>query len=132
MVDEITHWANQVATEQDADVLLYNGEISWDWTPNENVIDMCKCCAQNRPNVVIILVSHGGDPDAAYRISRCLQHNYQKVIVYIPGFCKSAGTLIAIGGSEIVMSDHGQLGPLDVQIEKPDELFKSGSGLDEI
>lgn len=41
----------------------------------------------------------------------------------------SAGTLVAIGAHEIVLSDHGILSPLDVQVRKPDELGEMSSGL---
>jgi len=44
--------------------------------------------------------------------------------------CKSAGTLLAIGGDHIVMGDYGELGPLDVQLTKKDELMSASSGLD--
>jgi hypothetical protein len=38
--------------------------------------------------------------------------------------------LVAVGVDEIVLSDFGEFGPLDVQIGKKDELFDSTSGLD--
>lgn len=65
----------------------------------------------------------------AYRISRCFQSCYEKFTVVVAGWCKSAGTLICIGASEIVMGDMGELGPLDVQLAKPDELGTIASGL---
>ena len=123
--------AEEVADERDADVVFYNGEITWNWTPGENFIDMCEG-SKSRSSAMLILVTQGGDPDAAYRIARCLQHKYEKFTVFVPGYCKSAGTLLAIGAHEIVMSDHGELGPLDIQLSKPDELFEAGSGLDSI
>ena len=43
--------------------------------------------------------------------------------------CKSAGTLVAVGADEIILSDLGELGPLDVQLGKKDELFEVTSGL---
>lgn len=45
-------------------------------------------------------------------------------------FCKSAGTLIAIGANELAIGDLGELGPLDVQVSKPTEILERGSGLD--
>jgi hypothetical protein len=50
-------------------------------------------------------------------------------VVIISGSCKSAGTIVATGADEIVMSDNGELGPLDVQMTKPDELWQNESGL---
>jgi hypothetical protein len=82
-----------------------------------------------RPNVFFVLVTGGGDADAAYRMARCLQNYYRRVIVFVPGLCKSAGTVVLIGAHELVMSDQGELGPLDVQMQKTDELFELSSGL---
>jgi hypothetical protein len=77
----------------------------------------------------MILVTNGGDAHAAYRIARCLQRNYKRVIVFIPGWCKSAGTLLAVGAHELVVSDYGEIGPLDVQLRKTDEILEVTSGL---
>ena len=76
-----------------------------------------------------MLVTTGGDPDCAYRIARCLQAKYEEFILYVSGCCKSAGTLVAIGAHCLVVSDHGELGPLDVQMSKKDELWETQSGL---
>ena len=45
------------------------------------------------------------------------------------GYCKSAGTLVALGAHELVIGDCGELGPLDVQMSKEDELGATRSGL---
>jgi len=49
--------------------------------------------------------------------------------IFISGICKSAGTLVTIGASELVMTDCAELGPLDVQFGKPDEIGEYISGL---
>jgi ClpP class serine protease len=41
----------------------------------------------------------------------------------VSGYCKSAGTLIALGANELAFGEHGELGPLDVQIAKRDEVL---------
>ena len=118
--------ANKLSEEVDADILIYNGELqrSWDTT----VIELCSE-RNRRPNVILYLVTEGGDPDAAFRIAACLQKKYQKFIISIPGYCKSAGTIVAIGAHEVIVSDNGELGPLDVQLAKQDELWQFSSGL---
>lgn len=78
----------------------------------------------------LFLATYGGDPDAGFRIARGLRHHYEKLTIIVPSFCKSAGTLLAIGADELVISDLGELGPLDMQLKKPDELFDMSSGLD--
>lgn len=121
--------AAQIAEKQDADIILYNGGI---FRPcDEQLIRECIARGKSgrRSNVILILVTGGGDPDAAYRIARCLQRNYTKFTLYVSGICKSAGTLIAVGAHELVISDHGELGPLDIQMAKKDEFFASQSGL---
>ncbi len=69
------------------------------------------------------------DADVAYRIARCLQHRYERITAVISGQCKSAGTLLAIGAHELAFSDHGELGPLDVQLRKADDMWAATSGL---
>lgn len=77
----------------------------------------------------LILVTNGGDANAAYKIGRYLQQKYESVTVVISGLCKSAGTLLAISASELVFTPYGELGPLDVQTLKPDSPFDLRSGL---
>ena len=81
-------------------------------------------------NCILIISTFGGDPDSAYVIARMLKHVYKKFYIYIFGVCKSAGTLLVLGADEIIMSHRGELGPLDVQVLKDDELIISSSGLD--
>jgi len=84
-----------------------------------------------RQRVCIVLVTNGGDPDAAYRIARAAAHHYsQQIDVLIPDSCKSAGTLLCIGATRLIFGDRGELGPLDIQLSNPDEMFDSMSGLD--
>lgn len=78
-----------------------------------------------------IMRTYGGDPDAGFRIARALGHYYPEgVTMMVPSFCKSTGTLIAIGAKELVIFDSGELGPLDIQLQNRDEAFEMSSGLD--
>lgn len=81
-------------------------------------------------NCTIFLITSGGDPDAAYRIGRCLQHSYENVRLVVPWYCKSAGTLVCMAAHELVISDLGELGPLDVQLLRKDEVGDRSSGMD--
>ena len=118
--------ADIVAEQLDADVILYNGFLHR--PQDELLIGECtKRC--RRENVLLVLVTPGGDADPAYRIAKCLQTKYKRFFLYVSGYCKSAGTLVAIGAHELIISDHGELGPLDVQLSKEDELGERRSGL---
>ena len=122
---ELEEIIESVSSSLNADVLFYNGPI--ERPSDQNIID--KCISRNRKeNILLILVTYGGDADPAFRIAKCLQTKYEKFIFYASGYCKSAGTLIALGANEIIFSDHGELGPLDVQMNKKDDLFSLQSG----
>lgn len=118
--------ANQLAEENDADVILVNA--SMERGKESQFIEACGK-AKRRSNAIVIIVTQGGDADVAYRIGRCLQQRYTRFTAIISGQCKSAGTLLAIGAYELAFSDHGELGPLDVQLRKADDMWANTSGL---
>lgn len=109
----------------DADVFLYSGAID-----RKGAHDIMEVTSKSgSKNVVLFLCTFGGDPNAAYRIAKRLQTKYEKFYLYVYGFCKSAGTLIAIGSDEIIMSDNAEFGPLDIQVSDGEELGRLSSGL---
>ncbi len=119
--------ANRVAEEHDADVLFLSGDLD---LPNDRkFIEMCDKRSSKRPNAFIIPVTHGGSANVAYRLARCLQRQYDQITACVPGPCGSGGTLLVIGAHNLIITDHGTLGPLDVQIRKADELGEMTSGL---
>ena len=118
--------ADEIAVEGNCDIILLNGPIG---RPLDiQFINLCNS-RRRRPNVLFVLVTEGGDADPSYRIARCLQENYDNFAFFVSGYCKSAGTLIALGAKELIIGDCGELGPLDVQMSKEDELGETRSGL---
>lgn len=123
----------EVSDALDADLFLYSGPLY------QPIVDNFISCVEEadpkrrengKSNAVLILTTHGGDADAAYIMARLLQNTYEKLYLMLFGYCQSAGTLIALGATEIIMSHRGRLGPLDVQLPKQDELVRRNSGLD--
>lgn len=113
------------------DVFLYYGEISREgYGLLSSAIESRIAEGKKADKVCLILVTLGGDPHAAFRIARTLRHHYSFLDILIPHLCKSAGTLICIAADRLIFGDRGELGPLDVQIFKPDELSEVMSGLD--
>lgn len=127
--DVAEHPVAVVERELDADILLYNGPI--DYESFYQLLDYTKA-ARKRPNVLLILSTRGGNADAAYRIARCLTSRYKRLTLLIVGMCKSAGTLVALAADELIIAESGELGPLDIQLRKRDEIIEFGSGLDTI
>jgi hypothetical protein len=59
----------------------------------------------------------GGSGEAAEEIVRFLHKKFIKQVNFvIAGEAKSAGTLMALGGNKIFMTDSGSLGPIDAQV----------------
>jgi hypothetical protein len=134
--NDIATQAAKVESDFHADVLLYFGPIVRNW--DDYIIDIC-AAKNKKKNVLLILTTLGGDAHAAYRIARGLHQNYHRnradgtkegeVIIYVPSCCTSAGTLITLAADRLILSSHSELGPLDVQIRKPDEVGERTSGL---
>ena len=125
---------SKVSDEYDADVLCYMGNLF----PNRDreVLRLCRSRQRKRKNLVLILATPGGSADSAYRISHCLQRSYSeegggsgRFYLYAPDFCKSAGTILALGADNIIMSQVAELGPIDVQLRKEEEVGEWASGL---
>lgn len=117
---------NKIAAAEKADILVYCGQISHQGFQELRTQMKSRRMAEN---LVLLLGTAGGDPDAAYRIMRCLHHRYKKIAAMIPYYCKSAGTLMVIGADTLVMPDNSELGPIDMQVAKHDELFDQSSSL---
>ncbi|MFG6458724.1 SDH family Clp fold serine proteinase [Roseateles sp. BYS96W] len=94
------------------------------------VLEKNKQNGGTRKKCTVFLTTYGGDAHAGFRVARCLRHHYKSVRLVVTSYCKSAGTLIAIGADELAIGDVGELGPLDVQVSKPSEILERGSGLD--
>lgn len=86
-----------------------------------------------RGSVALILDSRGGYAHDAYRIAALLRHATAPaaVRILVPNKAKSAGTLLALGASELYMGQEAELGPLDVQIGE-DALDPKHSALNEV
>lgn len=108
------------------DVFLYNGDLE-----RGSDLEFIKLvhAEKSSEDCLLVLVTGGGSPDAAYKIARYLQNRYSSFKVLISGWCKSAGTLLAIGAEELIFTPYGELGPLDVQMVKADKLTGMESGL---
>lgn len=98
---------DQLAGRLNADVYAVTAGIT-DRCGNR-FIEVVRGIKNKRENAILILTTQGGSADAAYQMARCVKKHYKKFTLFVFGHCKSAGTLIAVGADEIVMSEFGQL-----------------------
>jgi hypothetical protein len=109
------------------DLISYAGQITR--AGYEKLCD--ELAAKKKSSVaLLVLTTPGGDPHAGFRIARALGHCYDHFDALVPRYCKSAGTLIVIGARTIYMDDMSELGPLDIQVKKGDEIIGQNSGLE--
>lgn len=115
-----------------SDLYVFSGMIQGVHERNtgDRFVDLVLRKEVRKPKAAVFFTTYGGDPDSAFRIARCLTKNYDEFRLLVAGPCKSAGTLVALGARDIGFAATGELGPLDVQMAKPDEIALSGSGLD--
>lgn len=77
-------------------------------------------------SIDLMLHTFGGDVDAAEKLISMLRAavaSTASLRVIVPDVAKSAGTLMALGANEIVMSDTSELGTIDPQL-----VLKDGKG----
>ena len=108
----------------DCDVILFQGGVrSGIYVTCKNVIRK-QVASSHNSRVLVVIGTSGGDPHEAFRMMRLLQECYKVIDVVILGWCYSAGTLFALGANTIYMAVGANLGPLDVQLRKEDDLSR--------
>lgn len=112
----------------ECDLFLYSGPLTYKET--SVFVDLVYRRQIHRTHCILFLTTPGGDPHAAYRMARVIRTHYATFRLGVFGQCKSAGALVAAGAHELIMAETGELGPLDVQMTKQDELVPNSSGLD--
>ena len=70
-------------------------------------------------SIDLFVFTHGGDTLAGFGLSRLLREYANQVNLLVPDCCHSAGTLIALGCNQIVMTRAATLSPIDPSIIRP-------------
>ena len=72
----------------------------------------------------LILETPGGAGEVAEDIVRMIRKKYDDVAVIVPGWAKSAGTIIAMAADEILMGPTSALGPIDARLSWQGKRFR--------
>lgn len=78
----------------------------------------------------LIIETPGGSGEVAEDIVKLLRNKYDDIAVIVPGWAKSAGTIIAMSGNEILMEPGSALGPIDAQLTWQGKTFSAQALLD--
>ena len=79
-----------------------------------NVQDILR--ESNEDKIDFYIETPGGSGEAAEEIAKFLRKKFNEVNFIIAGEAKSAGTILALSGDNIYMTDTGSLGPIDAQV----------------
>lgn len=81
-------------------------------------------------DVDLILETPGGSAEVAEDIVKFLRNRFSRIGIIIPGTAKSAGTIMAMAGDEILMGPTSSLGPIDAQVSHQGKIFSAAAFLD--
>lgn len=70
----------------------------------------------DKDTIDVYLETPGGSGETAEEVARFLHNKFKEVNFVIVGEAKSAGTILALSGDNIYMSETGSLGPIDAQV----------------
>jgi hypothetical protein len=125
-LQELRVLAARLAQVRQADILLYSGPLS---RPRDGQLMPGRQDRPARSACLLLLSTLGGSSDAAYRLVRTLRRRYARLTVYVDDYCKGGGMLLALAAHELVLSDFGELGPLDLYQQHPITPGHGESGL---
>ncbi len=81
----------------------------------------------SQKKLFLLINSPGGSPSSSYIIANILRNTFSNITVFVPDLAASGGTLLALAGNEIVMSQISKLSPIDTQISYKGELVSAQS-----
>jgi len=107
-------------------LLIQSGEVSIDPVLYQHFFMQRHAMARGEP-IALLIDSPGGYAISAYQIASLLNRHCGRFTAIVPRYAKSAATLLTLGAETIIMGEHAELGPLDVQIFDSDyEGYRSG------
>jgi len=125
----------RIAALRKSDVLVFASDlnkgkapVAIDYSDLLPIADQLANLSGDRLDVLI--ESPGGSGEVAEDIVRLLREKYDRISVIVPGWCKSAGTLIAMAADEILMGPTSALGPIDAQLSWQGKVFSADALLE--
>lgn len=78
----------------------------------------------------LVLETPGGSGEVTEDVVRLLRSRYRHLAVIVPGWAKSAGTILAMAADEILMGPASALGPIDAQLSWQGKVFSADALLE--
>lgn len=81
--------------------------------------DQLTALGGHKPAIDLVLCTNGGDTEAPFRVVNLIREYCDEFSVLVPHRAASAGTLLAMGANELVMTPLSALGPIDPSRRHP-------------
>lgn len=94
-------------------VAAAKGDVEIDLSDRDGFIEVTQALSNKEADVM--LYSPGGLPDAADSIVHILRSAFERIRFIVPSVAKSAATMIALSGHDLLMEHNAELGPIDPQ-----------------
>ena len=105
------------------------GESSIDSSDDLPFREMVAKVPADHRSIDVLLATRGGSGHQVSNFVNCLRARFDEVHFLIPSFCMSAGTLFALSGDHIWMTDRACLGPIDPQVPTTDGRYVPAQAL---
>lgn len=80
--------------------------------------------------VTVVLETPGGFGEVGKNLVEILHDRFEHVTFLVPGTAKSTGTIMCLGGNEIIMGPASSLGPIDAQLSQDGKRFSADAFLE--
>jgi len=117
------------------DVLVYAADLNEANAPTSMVYSDLLPISDQLSNLKgksldLILESPGGSGEVAEDIIQLLRGRYEELAVIVPGWAKSAATIMTMAADEILMGPGSALGPIDAQLAWQGKTFSADALLE--
>lgn len=83
----------------------------------------------NGDSIDVIVETPGGSAVVVEDLVTLLRSRFKSIAFIVPGWAKSAGTILAMAGDEILMGPASALGPIDAQLTWKNKVFSADAFL---
>lgn len=94
-------------------VAALGGDVEIDLSDRDGILEVTRQLNDDQADVLIY--SPGGLPDAADSLVHIIRTKFRHTRFIVPSVAKSAATMVALSGDELIMERDAELGPIDPQ-----------------
>lgn len=125
----------RISALRNRDILVYASDLSKSNAPTQidysDLLPFSDQLSNLKGDAIdVIIETLGGFAEVVEDMVKLLRGKYEKVGIIIPGYWKSAGTIFAMAGDEILMGPISALGPIDAQIMFNNKRFSAEAFLE--